>query len=733
MSPHSNNNNLSLSKSETSSKSVRNLIKVTKPQPVQMIDKQLQDLVRPWVGKSVFTTRTTPLLPLSDNIPDSSITRIPTTKPTSSSAPPTLTSPNEDFGTNDKTSIPGSPSSTSYHTARCETPRNSSPISIHSSPSPHRPLSAPRVSSHSPSSKVALESKPEGITSYSISRTIAKPYPNTKSTFKPHQPVHPFFVQYMRSKSAPLPTTNRPRFLATHSTTSTSSKMIKDDESLIIAETQESLKTEVQSIPDDEISCSPFDYHGKEEGRGQIKQVWKRERIVPSEFKRTEEDMAFIAEELEFLAGPSRHPVLTLASKSAPMPKAAPTPLLKPRPTPSLKTKSTVLKSKMKGKMKAELNELPSPIIPPKTARDLENLPTFHYSTYSAKNGRTPQVVYTLSDEEADDLVPCLRGEVVGFDLEWPGQVKTWVKEGDGWKVKFEQGQTAVVQVCDDRIILVIHLKDMKRLPKSIVDLICDEKKYKVGVAINGDCKKLLRDFPTQFKSKPLCSILDLSHLARRADPIGTGPGGTLISLANLTRAYLSHELPKPADTRKGDWSATLNAEQIDYAANDVWASYNIVTELSELAETNGKSLDLSKVAFDLNRPISRVVKAQKTDDEAGEGEVEERVVELSFAKEQALRKFKEGLSCQDIAQEGGIRDTTVSSYICEALRILTPSVIKQEDQRRLLHEIRGHHYVQRKFRLMLRGMRKEVGSDQSTSETELETESMKQGGDVRV
>jgi hypothetical protein len=78
-----------------------------------------------------------------------------------------------------------------------------------------------------------------------------------------------------------------------------------------------------------------------------------------------------------------------------------------------------------------------------------------------------------------------------------------------------------------------------------------------------GDAQKLRRDYPEAFP-KGIASLLELSSMARKADPVTTGPGSVLISLANLTREYLGRELDKESSVRKGDWMDSLNRKQID-------------------------------------------------------------------------------------------------------------------------------------------------------------------------
>lgn len=100
------------------------------------------------------------------------------------------------------------------------------------------------------------------------------------------------------------------------------------------------------------------------------------------------------------------------------------------------------------------------------------DLPIFSHRTFTP----SPRVVYTTSSSEADDLLACLRGPVLGFDLEWPtagrhrivdGKGKTHtIKTGMTWmpaeqRYAFGQGKTALIQVCDERMVVLIHLNGL--------------------------------------------------------------------------------------------------------------------------------------------------------------------------------------------------------------------------------------------------------------------------------
>jgi hypothetical protein len=93
------------------------------------------------------------------------------------------------------------------------------------------------------------------------------------------------------------------------------------------------------------------------------------------------------------------------------------------------------------------------------------NLPMFSHKTYTPPPNSTgtyvpPSIVYTSCPDEADDLITLLKGDVIGFDMEWPFGYRFDHKEK---RTKMKEGKTALVQICDDKIVLLLHLSKMKR------------------------------------------------------------------------------------------------------------------------------------------------------------------------------------------------------------------------------------------------------------------------------
>jgi len=87
--------------------------------------------------------------------------------------------------------------------------------------------------------------------------------------------------------------------------------------------------------------------------------------------------------------------------------------------------------------------------------------PSTEYFEYH-KCPKPPSLVYTTDPSEANDLISCLKGDVFGFDLEWPSGIKTWDQTTK--RYTFGQGRTALVQICDKETIILIHLKRSTRM-----------------------------------------------------------------------------------------------------------------------------------------------------------------------------------------------------------------------------------------------------------------------------
>lgn len=207
-------------------------------------------------------------------------------------------------------------------------------------------------------------------------------------------------------------------------------------------------------------------------------------------------------------------------------------------------------KAKAKKDAQAGIQAQPEPPEPEQALPmfSLNNPLEGHFST-------SPKIVYTRDASEADDLISCLRGPL-GFDMEWPRWAKEWDKAADRWVYK--QGRTAVVQVADERMVVVYHLCDKGHLGPGMRALLSDARRFKVGVNIVGDGRKLVRDGLVEM---PPEGLVELSRLAKAVDEWGSH---RLVALARLARRYLGVELDKDDQVRSGEWDKSLEQNQIE-------------------------------------------------------------------------------------------------------------------------------------------------------------------------
>ncbi|GAA5886028.1 hypothetical protein JCM6882_004239 [Rhodosporidiobolus microsporus] len=209
----------------------------------------------------------------------------------------------------------------------------------------------------------------------------------------------------------------------------------------------------------------------------------------------------------------------------------------------------------------------------------------FSYRTFG-RGGAGVKLVVSTDEGEIETVLRSMEGPL-GFDLEWNPYVR-------GKNGQVTQGKTALVQVCDASTVLLVQVSRMPRFPPALKAVIEDPQRIKLGVQIAGDATKLSRDF-----GHCPSGTLELNALVRTYDAerlVGrTKPG--LIGLQELTGIYLDRYLPKEADVRCGKWTAKLSEEQIEYAANDVYASLNVLLAIQALSNKDITHEDLSQLA----------------------------------------------------------------------------------------------------------------------------------------
>ncbi|OCF36393.1 hypothetical protein I316_01641 [Kwoniella heveanensis BCC8398] len=643
-----------------------------------------------------------------------------------------------------------------------------SPISIaSSSPSPsasgyasQQPLDRPRAvpSYPSPLPRTAF-TPPRSYGPAQSSTSIASQA--TSHGPQAAKPIHPFFT---RTRSVPSP--SQPRYVAHYSSTEASQSQSTESQT-----TSASASVSASQVSNTGRVTSPRDTLALDELAEAVGRIDMEARPWAQNNKKplAPSSSSFAAENDKGKA------------KAVPNPHTAPQIKSKIIAKPNI----TQLRPPDQGKENRDTS-LHRPLAGADNASPA--LPYFHYSTYPVP----PKLVYTSHPEEANDLLSCLRGNVFGFDLEWPpaGEYTVSIPGGGTMKKKigmtwdesrrkwiFGQGRTALMQFCDETLVVLIHLGENMDIPSKAIDIILDPKIYKLGVQVKGDGQKLLRDFPIHFAlppahlnpsssteqdgSKPATSssprspsaavgpagLLELSYLARAVDPIGTGPGTTLISLANLTKSYLGKELAKPAKVRRGNWFEALDQEAKEYAANDVYAALQIFNTLMASAKEQDFTPDLdsycSQVGSSNATTAAAAAAASRVGNRAGMsfvGANEVRMGERTFplpegvwkapppAQLSALENFMDGKDIRTMADLKGVKVATIEGYICQALEVLGIEILEAEDRRRLWDQIPRESYTWKKSRKTYKALKREfsggddgvgVESESSGSEEE--------------
>ncbi|WVO14188.1 hypothetical protein L204_101820 [Cryptococcus depauperatus] len=504
--------------------------------------------------------------------------------------------------------------------------------------------SSPISDSFSPASRVRAAvrySSPLSRTAYEPLLTTPRPSfptPNQK-------PIHPFFT----SQKPFVPTPTRPRLVAHYSSAESESESSKDGNENTLAS----------------------DYPSQQN------KALENEDIV--NLMNKVEDMRIVGPTKVVLSNPNT--TKTTARR----------PLAKAQTLQSLSQGLQSLNDGVELSMGTSQGETPRPSTHSLSKAYNPKLTKFHFLTYP----RPPTVVYTRSITEADDLIGCLKGSMVGFDIEWPMKLnKKWNRTTN--RYEFQQGRTAMVQLCDEKLIILIHLETTMDLPPKLIDLIRDPKVYKLGVNSKGDGQKLIRDFPQHFpEDKGPSSLLELSWMAKAVDPDRAGYGRTLIALSVLCRGYLGRELDKDPNVRQSDWSRELNVNQREYAANDVFVSIQLFYTFQRLAQERNIKLHLDHYSTTLGMAYSKPLSSYNTTGETLDTGLSAALAAISTgvkpptpAKMTALNAFLLGHAINDIATTKSIKNTSVMHYILDALLILRLDFVKPNVRRRLWHEV---------------------------------------------
>ncbi|TFY58764.1 hypothetical protein EVJ58_g6213 [Rhodofomes roseus] len=292
-------------------------------------------------------------------------------------------------------------------------------------------------------------------------------------------------------------------------------------------------------------------------------------------------------------------------------------------------------------------------------------LPLYSYKDYNP----TPAVVYVRHEEEADDLVQALSGPL-GFDMEW---VISWRNKSCA------ERRTAVVQLCDKRMILIVQLSEMKRFPQKVKEIIESQDIVKMGANIKNDGEKLYRDYGIL-----AANLVELGAFAHRADAtFAHTHRRSIVALAKVVEHYTSKTLDKGA-VRCSNWEAApLNA------ANDAHCALVVYNRLLDIAAEQGRalgpapygnqivpgmrstngtssSISLASSTSSSHRTVSYVNDVDELLDRPRQSPQHLRAYNLWHHREAPLAEICATLR----SRENPLKESTVISYVVRALQV---------------------------------------------------------------
>ncbi|XP_027623566.1 Werner syndrome ATP-dependent helicase [Tupaia chinensis] len=208
----------------------------------------------------------------------------------------------------------------------------------------------------------------------------------------------------------------------------------------------------------------------------------------------------------------------------------------------------------------------------------------------------TGSIVYSYEASDcsflSEDISLSLSGgDVVGFDMEWPPAFS-----------RGRRTRVALIQLCvSDSKCYLFHVSCMPVFPQGLKMLLENEAIKKVGVGIEGDQWKLLRDFDIKLKS-----FVELTGVANKKLRCAE-----TWSLNGLVKHLLGKQLLKDKAVRCSNWSRfPLSADQKLYAATDAYASLIIYRKLESLGDVSqmfAKHKEEEVLLGDLKRQLASV------------------------------------------------------------------------------------------------------------------------------
>ncbi|PVG01623.1 ribonuclease H-like protein [Serendipita vermifera] len=285
--------------------------------------------------------------------------------------------------------------------------------------------------------------------------------------------------------------------------------------------------------------------------------------------------------------------------------------------------------------------------------------PLYTYTTFEPR----PTRLYIKTALEANRVLESMSGPV-GFDMEW----KVLYRK-NGSQSKAIQRPVAVVQIANQRSILIFQTSAMKEFPKKLKEILEDPMIVKTG-----DAKKLYNDYKVKAHN-----LVELSWLSRQADTKlqlgGTANNRKLISLQKLCQTYLGKDLPKDEN----------------HAANDAHCSIMLYHHLIELAKTNAQ--ELLPQRFTLNVSFAGEVITMEDDQLIIEDGVPEALMQQSTKEVEGdkLKKLqKPRKPVQKPLEVIEISDSDSDTYLDEIVEDFIRIRLGQTSQPKAAPEVKG-------------------------------------------
>jgi len=253
--------------------------------------------------------------------------------------------------------------------------------------------------------------------------------------------------------------------------------------------------------------------------------------------------------------------------------------------------------------------------------------------------------IQDIKNQELEFIIPNNNSEkkIIGLDIEWfvtfqPGE---------------QQRKTSLIQIYDGKNCLLFHIFRMGCVPLSLQQLLKNPNYIKVGVNIRGDILKLSRDYGVVTNG-----YLELAEFSK-AKLRGYSPS----SLNSLLYRYTLKKMEKSQSTRLGNWEDNpLSEEQINYAANDVVASYELFFAIQRYPLPKGIE-EVDHFQFVKDFQDTAALTQNPTQENTLINDDKKR--KLTPSSYEAFRLFsEEKKSLQEIAEIKKVKLTTVECYL---------------------------------------------------------------------